>query len=157
MTGEVIDCPSDAGDPQLSADRDCDCEGTTAMSTDPTARSVQTMTRPASYAVALLRDVQCGGSLQDYLTGIDATLAPFGGSFLIHGGSPRTVEGSLTSDLIVIGFPDPDGAQNWYDSTAYQQLAALRRTFARGAVVLYRGEDADHRALDILSKADVVS
>ena len=132
MTGEVIDCPSD--DPQLSADRDCDCdcEGTTAMSTDPTARSVQTMTRPASYAVALLRDVQCGGSLQDYLTGIDATLAPFGGSFLIHGGSPRTVEGSLTSDLIVIGFPDPDGAQNWYDSSADQQLAALRRTFARG-------------------------
>lgn len=64
------------------------------MSTYPTARSVQTMTRPASYAVALLRDVQFGGPLQDYLTGIDATLAPFGGSFLIHGGSPRTVEGS---------------------------------------------------------------
>lgn len=127
------------------------------MSTDPSSRSGQTMTRPASYALALLHDVQLGDALQDYLAGIDATLAPYGGSFLIHGGSPRIVEGSLTGDLIVIGFPDPDGAQNWYDSAAYQQLAALRRTFAQGAVVLYRGEDDDHRALDILSQTHATS
>lgn len=127
------------------------------MSTDTPDREIQIMTRPASCAVALLHDVQFGSALEDYLTGIDDTLAPYGGSFLIHGGSPQVVEGSLTSDVIVIGFRDADGAQRWYDSPGYQQLAALRRTFAQGAVVLCRGEDADHRALDILSRAGVAS
>ena len=117
---------------------------------------MQTMTRPASYALGLLHDIQPGQGLQTDLSGIDETLAPYGGSFLIHGGSPQIVEGSLTCDVIVIGFPDADGAQHWYDSTAYQQLAALRRTFTQGAVVLCRGEDAGHRALDILSRAEVV-
>ena len=102
-------------------------------------------------------DIQPGQGLQTYLSGIDATLAPYGGSFLIHGGSPQVVEGSLTCNLIVIGFPDADGAQHWYQSPAYQQLAVLRRTFAQGAVVLCRGEDADHRGLDILSRAEVAN
>ncbi|MDJ0362782.1 DUF1330 domain-containing protein [Rhodococcus sp. H29-C3] len=109
------------------------------------------MTRPASYALALLHDIHPGPALHTYLGGIDATLAPHGGSFLIHGGTPRVVEGSLTCDLIVIGFPHADGAHHWYHSPAYQQLAELRRTFAQGAVVLYRGEDIDHRAFDILT------
>jgi len=122
------------------------------MSTDPTGRTgARSMTRPASYAVALLTDVRHGSALEAYLTGIDDTLAPYGGSFLIHGGSPRVVEGSLESDLIVIGFPNADGAQQWYDSPAFQELAALRRTFAHGAVLLCRGEPAGHRALDILA------
>ncbi len=118
---------------------------------------MQSMTRPASYALGLLHDIQPGQGLQTYLSGIDATLAPYGGSFLIHGGSPQVVEGSLTCNLIVIGFPDADGAQHWYQSPAYQQLAVLRRTFAQGAVVLCRGEDAGHRGLDILSRAEVAS
>jgi len=71
---------------------------------------MQSMTRPASYALGLLHDIQPGQGLQTYLSGIDATLAPYGGSFLIHGGSPQVVEGSLTCNLIVIGFPDADGA-----------------------------------------------
>lgn len=118
---------------------------------------MQSMTRPASYALALLHDIQPGQGLQTYLRGIDATLAPYGGSFLIHGGSPQVVEGSLTCDVIVIGFPDADGARDWYDSPAYQQLATLRRTFAQGAVVLCRGEDTNHRALHILSRTEVAN
>ncbi|MBA2694399.1 MAG: DUF1330 domain-containing protein [Actinobacteria bacterium] len=110
-----------------------------------------------SYAVALLQDVQPGAALQAYLSGIDDTLAPFNGSFLIHGGSPNVVEGSLVGDLIVIGFPNATGAPDWYNSAAYQELAELRRTFAQGIVVLCRGEDADHRALDILSQIGVAN
>lgn len=126
------------------------------MSTPPTQLDDQTVTRPASYAVALLHDVRSGDELHEYLAGIDATLTPYRGTFLIHGGSPRVVEGTLTSDLIVIGFPAADGAQRWYDSAAYQRLAALRRTFAKGTVALCRGELAQHRAVDILSSEATV-
>ncbi len=118
---------------------------------------MQIMTRPASYAVALLHDVQPGQELRTYLAGIDDTLAPYGGQFLIHGGSPQIVEGSLTCDIIVLGFTDAHGAHHWYDSPAYQQLAAVRRTVAHGVVVLCRGEDADHRAADILTRAAAAS
>ncbi|MDN5896768.1 MAG: DUF1330 domain-containing protein [Nocardioides sp.] len=115
------------------------------------------MTRPESYAVALLHEIRPGEGLQTYLSDIDDTLVPYGGSFLIHGGSPQVVEGSLTCDLVVIGFPDGEGAQDWYESPAYQRLATLRRTFAQGAVLLCGGEGVDHRALDILSRRGVVS
>jgi len=136
---------------------DTDREGASVMSTDMPDHSGEIMTRPASYAIGLLHEVQPGAELADYLTGIDATLQPFGGSFLVHGGSPQVMEGSLTCDLIVIGFPAADGAQRWYHSPAYQQLAVLRRTFAQGSVILCRGEDSDHRALDILTRSEVKS
>lgn len=111
-----------------------------------------TTTRPASFAVGILHAIEPGDGLQTYLTEIDDTLAPYGGSFFIHGGSPTVVEGSFSSDLIVIGFPEIDGAKDWYASPAYQRLARIRRAFSQGTVVLCRGEDADHRAVDVLSR-----
>lgn len=113
---------------------------------------MENMTRPASYAVAMLHEVQPGEGMETYLSEIDDTLSPYGGTFLIHGGSPRVMEGTYTHDLIVIGFPDADGADRWYDSPKYQRLAALRQTFASGDVFLCNGEGADHRAIDILSR-----
>lgn len=91
------------------------------MSTSEPTRG-EMMPRPASYALALLHDVQVGKPLAEYLAGIDESLAPYGGSFLIHGGSPEVVEGSMTSDVIVIAFPDADGAQHWYHSPASSWL-----------------------------------
>lgn len=118
-----------------------------------TAASMDTLqlVHPASYVVGLLTDVCLGDELVEYLTRIDETLTPYGGSFLIHGGSPKAVEGSIDADLIVIGFPAPDGAERWYHSSAYQELAVLRQRFSDGSVVLYTGEGPTHRAIDILS------
>ncbi|MGI3785163.1 MAG: DUF1330 domain-containing protein [Janthinobacterium lividum] len=104
----------------------------------------------ASYAVGLLHDVERGSGIVEYLTKIDATLADYGGRFVVHGGESVVVEGTVDSDLIVIEFPEPDGATRWYHSDAYQRLARLRQTFARGAVVLCAGTEPGHRAIDIL-------
>ena len=47
---------------------------------------------------------------------IDATLAPFHGRFIIHGGEKEMLEGAFRGDLIVIGFPDRASARAWYFS-----------------------------------------
>lgn len=103
-----------------------------------------------SYAVAHLHHVEMGPDIIAYLQAIDATLAPFWGRFVIHGGEKEQLEGDWPGDLIVIGFPDRDAARAWYASPAYQAILRLRTRNSRGDVILIDGVEADHRATDIL-------
>ena len=100
----------------------------------------------AAYAVARLRDVRMGANIRAYLAGIDATLTPFGGRFIIHGGPRIELEGSWPEDLIVIAFPDPGAADAWYRSAAYQEILPLRTGASSGDVILVEGVPPDHRA-----------
>lgn len=74
----------------------------------------------------MLRRVQIGEDVLAYLQGIDATLAPFGGRFIIHGGPQQVLEGGSPGDVIVIEFPDLAAAREWYGSEAYQAILPLR-------------------------------
>lgn len=104
-----------------------------------------------SYAIGHLLHVEMGSAIVSYLESIDATLAPFDGRFIIHGGQKHMLEGAFTGDLIVIAFPDVARAQSWYASSAYQDILPLRTKNADGAVFLIEGVDEDHHATDILS------
>lgn len=65
-----------------------------------------------SYAIGHLRNIEMGPDIVAYLEAIDATLAPFGGKFVIHGGDSEHLEGAWEGDLIVIGFPDREAARS---------------------------------------------
>lgn len=103
-----------------------------------------------AYAIGHLHDVEMCADIVEYLERIDATLAPFGGCFLIHGARPDVREGDWRGDLIVIAFPDFEHARGWYVSDAYRRILPLRTRHARGAVFLIDGVDPAHRAIDIL-------
>ncbi|ASW01309.1 DUF1330 domain-containing protein [Paraburkholderia aromaticivorans] len=103
-----------------------------------------------AYAIAHLHDVELCDDIVDYLNGIDATLAPFDGHFIVHGARPEVREGEWRGDLIAIAFPDLDAARAWYESHAYQRILPLRTKHARGPVILIDGVDERHRATDIL-------
>jgi uncharacterized protein (DUF1330 family) len=103
-----------------------------------------------AYAVAHLHDVELGPAIVAYLRAIDATLAPFGGRYAIHGGRAEVLEGTWTGDLIMIAFPDLERARAWYGSEAYRRILPLRTDHARGPVILIDGVGAGHRAADIL-------
>ena len=45
-------------------------------------------TSAPAYGVALLQDVRMGPPIVEYLERIDATLAPYGGRFIVHGATP---------------------------------------------------------------------
>jgi uncharacterized protein (DUF1330 family) len=104
----------------------------------------------SAYAVAHMRHVTMGPPIVEYLEKIDATLAPFGGRFIVHGGEIEVLEGSWPGHLIVIEFPDPDRLRAWYKSDAYQQILPLRTGNSQSDVIVVDGVDRTHRATDIL-------
>jgi len=107
-----------------------------------------------AYAIARLTNVRMGTGLRTYIAGIDATLAPFEGRFIIHGGPKIELEGAWPEDLIAIAFPDLDRARGWYASPAYQAILALRTANASGDVILIEGVGPGHKATDILAGVD---
>ena len=111
----------------------------------------------SAYAIACLREVRIGPEIRAYLSAIDATLAPFGGRFLIHGGPKTELEGAWPGDLIVIAFPDLVSARDWYDSSAYRAILPLRTDNAQGDAILIEGVAEDHKATDVLAHIDATS
>ena len=103
-----------------------------------------------AYAIARLSDVKLGPEIKRYLAGIDETLAPFGGQFIIHGGERTVLEGQWTEDLIVIAFSHLTHARGWYESAAYQRILGLRTGNSSGDVILIDGVPPNHKATDIL-------
>lgn len=87
------------------------------------------MTRRSAYAIARVRSADpTHPEIAEYLAQIQATLDPFNGRFLIHGGGRvEEVEGSWGGiGAIVIEFPDRASAKGWYESDAYQAIIPLR-------------------------------
>jgi uncharacterized protein (DUF1330 family) len=105
------------------------------------------------YALGILQDVDMGPAIVEYLQRIDATLAPYGGRFIVHGGRAEVLEGMNPGDVILIEFPDRSSAAEWYESPAYQEILPLRTENAVSTVVLLDGVDAEHRATDVLAPA----
>jgi uncharacterized protein (DUF1330 family) len=104
----------------------------------------------SAYAIAHVQSLAVGPDIVEYLQGIDATLAPHGGRFLVHGDPADVREGHFSGDVIVIEFPDRQHALAWYESRAYREIVELRTKNTTGWVVLIDGVPTDHRATDIL-------
>lgn len=105
-----------------------------------------------TFAIGRLRDATLNAEIVGYLEHIDATLAPFGGAFIVHGGPPTVLEGAWEGDLVVIGFPSRAAAEGWYASPAYREIVELRTRNAVCDVILIDGVEAGHRATDVLAR-----
>jgi uncharacterized protein (DUF1330 family) len=106
----------------------------------------------STYAVAHLHSVTMCPAIVEYLERIDATLAPFNGRFVVHGGPMELLEGRWDGDLVVIEFPDRECARGWYGSPAYQAILPLRTQHSVGDVILIDTVEAPHRATDVLQR-----
>lgn len=66
-----------------------------------------------------------------YTERVPATLAPFGGRFLIRGGAVEVLEGAWSPHrVVVLAFPDGAAARAWHASPAYQEILPIRRRHA---------------------------
>lgn len=93
-----------------------------------------------AYAIARLWNVRVGAEIVEYLDRIDATLEPFEGQFIIHGGHIERMEGAWPEgDLIVIRFPDRERLAAWYRSEQYAVIKRLRTDNAEGDVIFIEG------------------
>lgn len=112
----------------------------------------QNVAAPRGYAVALLHNVELGPQIWEYMETIEATFAPFGGEWVIHGASPDVVEGDWPGDLVIIGFPSLAAARAWYDSAEYAAILTLRSDHSDGAVALVEGVPGGYRAASTVAK-----
>jgi uncharacterized protein (DUF1330 family) len=104
----------------------------------------------SAYALGHIHSISIGPEIVQYLERIDATLEPFGGRFLVHGGPADVLEGDWRGDLIIIEFADIEHARGWYRSRAYQEILRLRTDNAVGDVIIAPGVSAMHRATEVL-------
>ena len=79
-------------------------------------------------------------AMEEYRKQVPATVAKYGGRFLVRGGAHQTVEGDWKpARLVVIEFPSLADAQRWYDSEEYRAPKALRMRAGRTSVVIVDG------------------
>lgn len=105
-----------------------------------------------AYAIAYLREVNVGPDIVEYLQRIDATLEPYSGRFIVHGGRLLAMEGDWPGDVIIIEFPDRESAQGWYESAAYQAILPLRTANSQGVTAIVEGVPDDYRATEKLAQ-----
>lgn len=74
-----------------------------------------------------------------YMERVQATLDPFAGRFLVHGGPVEIREGAWPGALVLIEFPDLIAARTWYESEAYSALKPLRTRNVAGHAILVAG------------------
>jgi uncharacterized protein (DUF1330 family) len=75
-----------------------------------------------------------------YREGVPATIAAYGGRYLVRGGALTVLEGDWQPKrLIVLEFPDAATARAWHDSPAYAPLLALREKSARTRLIIAEG------------------
>lgn len=103
-----------------------------------------------AYAVAVIRETRFGPEIKQYLQRIDATLAPYSGRYRVHGGPYEPLEGTWSSDLVIIEFPSMQQAKAWCDSEAYAAIRPLRTAHTEGDVLLVQGVPDGHRGVDLL-------
>ena len=104
------------------------------------------VTEHPAYAVAYLTDIRFGEEIADYLRRINATLAPYGGRFLVHGARPHALEGEWPGDVVVLQFPDRQAALDWYASPAYQDILPLRTRNTRSIAAVVDGVEPGYTA-----------
>jgi len=69
-----------------------------------------------------------------------ASIAQFGGRFVVRGGNVDLLEGEPRPErIVVIEFPDADAARRWYRSEEYQKALKIRQAASRGRVFLVEG------------------
>ncbi|MBO6519883.1 MAG: DUF1330 domain-containing protein [Rhodospirillales bacterium] len=103
-----------------------------------------------AYAIAQLQNVNICAEIVEYIERIDATLEPFDGRFLVHGGNKNVIEGAWPGDIVMIEFPDERTALAWYNSDAYQEIIALRTNNSTCDVAIAAGVPDNHKSMDIL-------
>jgi uncharacterized protein (DUF1330 family) len=78
--------------------------------------------------------------MEEYRRQVPATVARYGGRFLVRGGAHETVEGDWKpTRLVILEFPSMELARRWYDSEEYREPKALRIKSGRTNLVMVEG------------------
>jgi uncharacterized protein (DUF1330 family) len=99
--------------------------------------SSQASTAPAYLIVEV--EINDAAAFQKYASAIPATLAPFGGRFIVRGGKTDALEGDAPKRIVMIAFDSMQKARGWWDSPAYEAIKAIRHSAAVARLFFVEG------------------
>jgi len=93
----------------------------------------------AAYFIVDL-DVKNPQAYKAYKQAAAASIAQYGGRYLVRGGKHEVLEGDWRpTRLVVLEFPSLDAAKRWYASEEYGKAKPIRLQHAVGHLVLVEG------------------
>ena len=93
----------------------------------------------ACYSIAHITVTNPEG-FKEYQGQVPATIAQYGGRYLVRGGDATDIEGAMPySRHVVVEFPDRATAERWYNGPEYQAILPLRLANAEGCVTIVDG------------------
>lgn len=76
----------------------------------------------------------------EYTKQVPATIARYGGRFLVRGGASEALEGDWPKlRRVLLEFPSMEAARNWWSSPDYEKPKAMRQAASRGRLILMEG------------------
>jgi uncharacterized protein (DUF1330 family) len=90
----------------------------------------------------LIADVEVTDPVQyeEYRRMVPASVAAYGGRFVVRGGAFEVLEGDWQPKrLVVLEFPSVEQARAWYASEEYRAAKALRLRTATSSIVIVAG------------------
>jgi uncharacterized protein (DUF1330 family) len=77
---------------------------------------------------------------EEYRDAVPATVARYGGRYLMRGGAVEALEGQWNpSRLTVIEFPSAEQAKAWWNSEEYRHIKAVRQRTTRTNLLVVEG------------------
>ena len=77
---------------------------------------------------------------EEYKQLTPATLAVYGGKFVVRGGASETLEGDWKPNrVVVLEFPSVEQAKTWWNSPEYSKAKAIRQRAAITRMIVLEG------------------
>jgi uncharacterized protein (DUF1330 family) len=93
----------------------------------------------AAYVIAEVTVTDPQG-FEDYRQMVPATVAQFGGKFVVRGGAIEKLEGNWEPKrLVIIEFESAERAKQWWASEEYREAKALRQRTAQTNLLVIQG------------------
>ena len=103
------------------------------------ARALLAQKPPTGYYIAEVFDVTNQDGFNTYAAGVPATIAKYGGRYLVRGGKTQSLEGEPPTRIIVTAFDSAEAARKWYDSPEYSAIKPIRQRSAKARGFIVEG------------------
>ncbi len=78
----------------------------------------------------------------EYVKRVPATVAAYGGRFIVRGGDLETLEGEWAPKrIVVLEFESAAKAKAWWSSEEYRDPKAMRQSASNGRMIVVQGID----------------
>lgn len=92
-----------------------------------------------AYVIAQI-EVTDPAQFEEYRRQVPATIATYGGRYIVRGGDSETLEGTWQPKrVVVLEFPDRARARAWWSSQEYAPVKAIRERAARTQLIAIDG------------------